>query len=308
MSNRINPYKMFYGVWIPNWLMSQKTLTLGAKACYGELCRYAQEKGHSWPAQETLGRMMGISVRKVGRHIKELVDNKLIEVVHRGLTRTNVYYFLDHPWIHEDTPADDEVPEEPPMDNSYQEPDLPELSDQCIPELADRRESREKSHSSLRSEGDETPSARNLNSSGEKMAAWEDFLAHLSSQRSEGIQSPIFNPSSYARRCARNGGWPPDVDLDILFEVASAVKSGLGRKVVILPALEDLQDTATYFQKCRQVAGKAFVAWLTDTVSMVGSPRTGGSLADDKLLLHALTQAGTLKPFSEWEAERTVRA
>ncbi len=303
MPKRINPYKLFYGIWIPNWLMSRREVTAGAKVCYGELCRHAQEKGYCWPAQETLAKLMGVSVRKVGRHMKELVDAGLIETVRRGLTRTNVYYFLDHPWIHEETPADDDLPEEEPPENDIL--DRTDLVDQEPPRLSDRRESREESHSSLRSEEDETPSARNLNSSGEKMRAWEDFLARLSSRRSEGIQSPIFNPSSYARKCAQNGGWPPDVDLAVLFDVARAVKFGLGRKVVILPALEDLQDTATYFQKCRQVAGKDFVAWLNDTVSVVEIMH--GSVGDDKLLLHALT-GGKLERYAEWEAARAATA
>ena len=115
MSNRINPFKMFIGIFIPNWLLDRKDVSSGVKVCYGALCRFAGRNGHCWPAQEALAAMMGVSVRQVQRHMQELVELKLIEPVRRGHMRTNVYYFLDHPWIHEDTPADDDVPEEPAL-------------------------------------------------------------------------------------------------------------------------------------------------------------------------------------------------
>lgn len=99
MPEYINPYKLFHGSFVPNWLLERKEVSQGAKLCYARLCQYAGKKGTAWPAQETLAAEIGCSDREARRYLKELVTTELIEVEQRGLGKSNVYHFLGHPWI-----------------------------------------------------------------------------------------------------------------------------------------------------------------------------------------------------------------
>ena len=139
------------------------------------------------------------------------------------------------------------------------------------------------------------------------MESWSAFLARLDSVRASGLLSPVDNPKAYARTAAKSGSSPPeDVDIALLKETARAVRFGMNLTTVRLPGFDVMAETATWFGKLRSHMGaNDFRSWLQWASAQV--ERTG-SLADDKLLLHALTQAGTLRPFSEWEAERAVSA
>jgi predicted transcriptional regulator len=96
---RINPYKLFVGCFLPNWLVCRTEISEGAKICYARLAQYAGNQGYCFPFQETLAKEMGVSERQIRRRLHELTENNLIELEQRGLSQSNTYYFLWHPWM-----------------------------------------------------------------------------------------------------------------------------------------------------------------------------------------------------------------
>ena len=104
-ARRINPYKMFVGSFIPNWLLKRPEISQGGKLCYARLAQFAGEDGCCFPKQVTLGIELGVAERTVRDYIRELEKSSLIESVQNGLRRANNYYFLDHPWIHAGQPC-----------------------------------------------------------------------------------------------------------------------------------------------------------------------------------------------------------
>lgn len=94
-----NPYKMFVGAFIPNWLLERPEISSGAKLCFARLAQYAGEKGEAFPSQETLGKELGVSERNARRYLKELEDNQIIQSVRKGLGQSNTYRFLVHKWM-----------------------------------------------------------------------------------------------------------------------------------------------------------------------------------------------------------------
>ncbi|MEK7089137.1 MAG: helix-turn-helix domain-containing protein [Patescibacteria group bacterium] len=95
---RINPYKKFNGIHIPEGITKVpiSKLSHGAKICYGRLARYAGANGLCLPRIKTLAEEIGVKRRAVDSYIKELKDFGLIETQRRGLNKSNKYYFLDH--------------------------------------------------------------------------------------------------------------------------------------------------------------------------------------------------------------------
>ncbi len=96
---------MFTGAMVPNWLLCRRELSQGAKLCYARLCQHAGEKGYCWPGQEILAAELGVGERQVRSYLHELRGFALISVEQRGLKKSNRYFFLDHPWIHENQPG-----------------------------------------------------------------------------------------------------------------------------------------------------------------------------------------------------------
>jgi len=96
---QINPYKMFVGAFIPNWLMLQKEITPGMKLIYARLCQFAGENGECYPSIEKLSQETGIGLSQVKDNLKKLKELKLIKSTRRGLGKTNVYIFLEHKWM-----------------------------------------------------------------------------------------------------------------------------------------------------------------------------------------------------------------
>jgi hypothetical protein len=94
-----NPYKMFIGSFVPNWLMRRSELSQGAKLCYARLAQYAGEGGHAHPAQETLAKELAVSGRQVRKYLTELIAHELLTTHQFGLAQTNAYVFLWHKWM-----------------------------------------------------------------------------------------------------------------------------------------------------------------------------------------------------------------
>ena len=76
---------------VPNFILTNKGLSVGAKLYYAMLLKYAREKDYCFPGQQTLAEDMGSSERSVRTYQKELEDVGFLEVTQRGLGRTSLY-------------------------------------------------------------------------------------------------------------------------------------------------------------------------------------------------------------------------
>src|SRR5947208_9487019 len=72
---------------VPNFILTNKDLSVGAKLYYAMLLKYAREKDYCFPGQQTLATDMGSSERSVRTYQKELEDAGFLEVTQRGLGR-----------------------------------------------------------------------------------------------------------------------------------------------------------------------------------------------------------------------------
>src|SRR4030088_3511046 len=76
---------------VPNFILTNKDLSVGAKLYYAMLLKYAREKDYCFPGQQTLAEHIGSSERSVRTYQKELEDVGFLEVVQRGLGKTSIY-------------------------------------------------------------------------------------------------------------------------------------------------------------------------------------------------------------------------
>ena len=96
---RLNPYKLFNGANIPNWLLERREVASTAKLAYARLCQYAGKDGYAFPRQDTLAAKIGVSQRYTRKVLSELSKFGLIRIIRRGLGKSNAYEFLEHPWM-----------------------------------------------------------------------------------------------------------------------------------------------------------------------------------------------------------------
>lgn len=120
MSARFNPFRLFNGAFVPNWLLEREEVSPGAKLLYGRLCQFAGRDGHCYPRQEVISESLGINPRQVRNLISELKENRLIETEQPGLRRPLAYYFLRHEWMTAPGP-DGPPPDSGAADSSVQE-------------------------------------------------------------------------------------------------------------------------------------------------------------------------------------------
>jgi len=99
IGERINPYNLFVGSFIPNWLLKRPEVSMAAKLTYARLGQYAGKDGEAFPKIETLAEELGASKSTVERALLELKKAGLIESHQRGLTQSNRYFFLSHRWM-----------------------------------------------------------------------------------------------------------------------------------------------------------------------------------------------------------------
>ena len=76
---------------IPNLILRNPELTLGAKVTYGLLLSYAWQKDNCYPSQDRLAADMGAGERSVIIYLQQLTAAGLISIRRRGLGQTNVY-------------------------------------------------------------------------------------------------------------------------------------------------------------------------------------------------------------------------
>lgn len=97
----INPYKLFHGAFIPNWLLRRTEISASAKLCYARLCQYAGRRGVCFPSQESLADEIGTNSRQIRRLLDELIKYNLITTERMGKKKNNLYKFLYHLWMDE---------------------------------------------------------------------------------------------------------------------------------------------------------------------------------------------------------------
>ena len=76
---------------VPNFVLTNKDLSVGSKLAYAMLLKYAWTDDACFPGQQKLAEDMGSGERSVRTYLKELEDAKFLEVKQRGLGKTNLY-------------------------------------------------------------------------------------------------------------------------------------------------------------------------------------------------------------------------
>ena len=76
---------------VPNFILTKRELSVGAKLAYAMLLKYAWGDDACFPGQVTLAADMGAAERSVRTYLKELESAGLLEIAQRGLGKTNLY-------------------------------------------------------------------------------------------------------------------------------------------------------------------------------------------------------------------------
>ena len=76
---------------VPNFVLTQKELSVGAKLAYAMLLKYAWGDQHCYPGQLKLAEDMGAAERSIRTYLKELETTGILEIEQRGLGKTNLY-------------------------------------------------------------------------------------------------------------------------------------------------------------------------------------------------------------------------
>ena len=84
---------------IPNRILQNGELSLGARMTYAMLLKYAWQDDFCFPAQERIANDLGVTARSVRTFLNELRETNLITWKRKGLNRPNTYYILKLPNI-----------------------------------------------------------------------------------------------------------------------------------------------------------------------------------------------------------------
>lgn len=76
---------------VPNFILTNKALSVGAKLAYAMLLKYAWTDDACFPGQQRLAEDIGAGERSVRTYLNELENANFLEVTQRGLGRTNLY-------------------------------------------------------------------------------------------------------------------------------------------------------------------------------------------------------------------------
>ena len=76
---------------MPNFILTKKELSVGAKLAYPMLLKYAWADDACFPGQAKLAEDMGAGERSVRTYLKELETGGLLQITQRGLGKTNIY-------------------------------------------------------------------------------------------------------------------------------------------------------------------------------------------------------------------------
>ena len=76
---------------VPNFILTNKQLSVGAKLAYAMLLKYAWQDDYCFPGQQKLADDMGAGERSIRTYLKELEAVGFLEVKQQGLVKTNLY-------------------------------------------------------------------------------------------------------------------------------------------------------------------------------------------------------------------------
>ena len=76
---------------VPNFILEDSALSLGAKVTYSLFLHFAWHKDSVFPGQDRLAQHMGMSTSRANEYVKELERAGLIEITRRGQGKTNLY-------------------------------------------------------------------------------------------------------------------------------------------------------------------------------------------------------------------------
>ena len=76
---------------VPNFILENKDISVGAKLTYAMLLKYARELDQCFPGQARLAKGMGCAERSTRNWLKELERNELVDIKQRGQGRPNLY-------------------------------------------------------------------------------------------------------------------------------------------------------------------------------------------------------------------------
>jgi biotin operon repressor len=76
---------------VPNFILKDPNLSLGAKVTYAMFLSYAWHNESCFPGQDKLAGDMGMSRTRVAEFIGQLKRAGLISIKRRGLGKTNIY-------------------------------------------------------------------------------------------------------------------------------------------------------------------------------------------------------------------------
>jgi len=76
---------------VPNFILKDGTLCLGAKVAYAMFLSYAWHNDSCFPGQERLAVDMGMSRSRVTEFVGELERAGLVKIQRRGQGKTNIY-------------------------------------------------------------------------------------------------------------------------------------------------------------------------------------------------------------------------
>lgn len=96
----INPHNILQGAFIPNWILRRKEISNDSKIIYAEMFKDTSPEGIYLVNIKKLSESTGLDFIFVKKHIKELLDNKLIRCKEASEERV-LFSFLSHDWINE---------------------------------------------------------------------------------------------------------------------------------------------------------------------------------------------------------------
>jgi hypothetical protein len=89
--NSTDPVALHGFTQVPNFILKNPDLSIGAKTTYALFLSYAWHNQYCFPGQDRLAKDMGMGIASVNRFIKELEACALIEITRRGQGKTNLY-------------------------------------------------------------------------------------------------------------------------------------------------------------------------------------------------------------------------
>src|ERR1700745_3120523 len=86
-----DPATQFGFTQVPNFILTKKDISVGAKLAYAMLLKYAWGDDACFPGQVKLAEVMAPTDRSVRTYLKDLETAQLLEIQQRGLGKTNLY-------------------------------------------------------------------------------------------------------------------------------------------------------------------------------------------------------------------------